>query len=283
MSEEIKQAVQGHYAKVAQKSMSCCGGSTKGKDQYGQNLGYDKTDLTIVPESNLGVSCGNPQALADLQPGQTVLDLGSGAGFDMFIAADKVGPTGKAIGVDMTPDMIQRARDLAEKHNIPNVEFKLGEIENLPIASNSVDVVISNCVINLVPNKAKAWQEIARVLKPGGKVAVSDIALLKKLPWFIRNRMEAHAGCIAGAESIDDYVGHMKAAGLDNVRVEAKTGAIDMMVDAYCKTTRLANRFLPKRFRLSAYIASVNVTGFMPVTEESPAVSPEKIELVEAQ
>src|SRR5690242_15573779 len=209
-SETVRQAVREGYGKIAQKDesccsgVSCCGSSAGDSAQLAQYVGYTPEELAALPEgANMGLSCGNPNALAALRPGEVVLDLGSGGGFDVFIAARKVGASGRAIGVDMTPEMLAKARKnigaYRERSGLNNVEFRLGEIEHLPLADNSVDVVISNCVINLSPDKPQVWREIARVLKPGGRVAVSDLALFKPLPAEILRMMEALVGCVAGA------------------------------------------------------------------------------------
>lgn len=183
-------------------------------------FGYSAEDLASIPaEANMGLSCGNPVALANLREGETVLDLGSGGGLDVFLAARRVGPTGRAIGVDMTPEMIERATTAAKRDGISNVEFKLGRIESLPLPDASVDVVISNCVINLSTDKSAVFREMFRVLKPGGRVAVSDLALRKPLPEEIRNDAMAYVGCVAGAVLIDEYVAAMREAGLANVTV----------------------------------------------------------------
>jgi len=183
-------------------------------------IGYTDDELTSVPDgANLGLGCGNPIALASLSDGETVLDLGSGAGFDCFLAANKVGDSGKVIGIDMTPEMLEKARQNAEKGGYENVEFRLGEIENLPTADNSVDVVISNCVINLSPDKKRVFNEAFRVLKPGGRLMVSDITLLKELPEFIKNSIAAYVGCISGALIKDEYLGAIKSAGFQEVSV----------------------------------------------------------------
>jgi len=183
-------------------------------------IGYTDDELTSVPDgANLGLGCGNPIALASLSDGETVLDLGSGAGFDCFLAANKVGDSGKVIGIDMTPEMLEKARQNAEKGGYENVEFRLGEIENLPTADNSVDVVISNCVINLSPDKKLVFNEAFRVLKPGGRLMVSDITLLKELPEFIKNSIAAYVGCISGALIKDEYLGAIKSAGFQEVSV----------------------------------------------------------------
>ena len=223
---EIKKVVREGYAQIAKQGSycrapsSCCGGSTELAEDISKKMGYRDEELKSVPEgANLGLGCGNPVALASLKEGETVLDLGSGAGFDCFLAADKVGKQGKVIGVDMTPEMLEKARENARKGNYENVEFRLGEIESLPAADNSVDVVISNCVINLSPDKARVFQETFRVLKPGGRLMVSDITLLKELPDFIRNSIAAYVGCISGALMKDEYIDAIKEAGFHEVSI----------------------------------------------------------------
>jgi SAM-dependent methyltransferase len=176
--------------------------------------------MNKVPEgSNLGLGCGNPIALASLKKGEVVLDLGSGAGFDCFLAADKVGAEGKVIGVDMTPEMVEKARGNAQKGNYKNVEFRLGEIEHLPVANETIDVIISNCVINLSPTKDKVFKEAFRVLKPGGRLMVSDIVLTKELPSLIKNNMSAYVGCISGAIIKEEYLALIKNAGFEEIKV----------------------------------------------------------------
>jgi arsenite methyltransferase len=186
-----------------------------------KNIGYTDEDLNAVPDgANLGLGCGNPVALASLKEGETVLDLGSGAGIDCFLAAAKVGKTGKVIGVDMTPDMLDKARENARKSGCKNVEFRLGEIENLPAADNSVDVIISNCVINLAPDKKRVFGEAFRVLKPGGRLMVSDLVLLQPLPDFLKESVEAYVGCVAGASIKKNYLADIKAAGFKKVKID---------------------------------------------------------------
>jgi SAM-dependent methyltransferase len=224
--ERIKKVVREGYAEIAKRENSCCGpassccGSPDVTQDISTKIGYSEQELNAVPEgSNLGLGCGNPVALASLKEGDTVLDLGSGAGFDCFLAANKVGRKGKVIGVDMTPEMIDKARENAKKANYENVEFRLGEIENIPAADNSVDVVISNCVINLSPDKKRVFKEAFRVLKPGGRLMVSDIVLMKELPEFIRNSVEAYVGCISGAIMKKEYIGAIREAGFREVKV----------------------------------------------------------------
>ena len=223
---EIKKKVREGYAKVAKTEGSCCVpaspccGSADLAQTISKNIGYTDEELKSVPEgANLGLGCGNPVALASLAEGETVLDLGSGAGFDCFLAANKVGKTGKVIGVDMTPEMIEKARENAQKGDYQNVEFRLGEIENIPAADNSVDAVISNCVINLSPDKRRVFQEVYRVLKPGGRLMVSDIVLLKELPEFIKNCVAAYVGCVSGAMMKDDYIEAIGKAGFQEVKI----------------------------------------------------------------
>lgn len=228
--EEIKKVVRKGYAEIAKKESSCCVpadtccGSTDLAQSISKTIGYSDEELTSVPEgANLGLGCGNPVALASLVEGETVLDLGSGAGFDCFLAASKVGGRGKVIGVDMTPEMIDKARENARKGNYENIEFRLGEIENIPAADNSVDAVISNCVINLSPNKKRVFAEAFRVLKPGGRLMVSDIVLLKELPDFIINSIEAYVGCISGAMMRDEYIEAIREAGFGEVKIVDET------------------------------------------------------------
>lgn len=225
--EEIKKAVKDGYTKVAKGEStccsplkSCCGSNVDIAQNISKKIGYTEEELSAVPEgANLGLGCGNPVALASLREGQTVLDLGSGAGFDCFLAANKVGEEGKVIGVDMTPEMVEKARKNAQKGNYKNVEFRLGEIENLPVANNSVDVVISNCVINLSPDKRRVFEEAFRVLKPGGRLILSDIVLLKELPEFVENSVSAYVGCLSGAIMKGDYIEAIERAGFEEVRI----------------------------------------------------------------
>ena len=195
-------------------------------------FGYSPAELATLPEgANLGLSCGNPQAVAAMKPGETVLDLGSGAGFDCFLAARQVGPAGRVIGVDMTDEMLAKARANADKSGLGNVEFRKGEIEALPVEDNSVDVTISNCVLNLVPDKDQAFREIHRVLKPGGRLAVSDMAWATEPPASLRKDMEALVGCIGGALVLDDYVSRLKRAGFTRVETEQHAEAARKMVE----------------------------------------------------
>lgn len=203
-------------------------------EKSSSKLGYSEDDLNSVPKgANLALGCGNPTAHASIQEGETVLDLGAGGGLDCFIAANKVGKTGKVIGVDMTPQMIDRARENARKGNYENIEFRLGEIENLPVANDSVDLIISNCVINLSPNKKRVFNEAFRVLKPGGRIMISDIVLLKELPDVIKENMEAYVGCISGAIMKDRYLGLIEEAGFQDVEImeESTFSTVDFLRD----------------------------------------------------
>lgn len=228
--EEIKKVVREGYAEIAKKESSCCApassccGSTDLAENISKKIGYSDEELKAVPDgANLGLGCGNPTALASLQEGETVLDLGSGAGFDCFLAANIVGETGKVIGVDMTSEMLEKARENAREGDYDNVEFRLGEIENLPAADNSVDVVISNCVINLSPDKKRVFKEAFRVLKPGSRLMVSDVVLLEELPDFIKNSTDAYVGCLSGALLKDDYIAAIGEAGFHEVRIMDET------------------------------------------------------------
>jgi len=222
-SQTIKAAVRDRYALVVTHHEPCCGKGLScgcGPEDPSLLLGYETKDLEAVPEgANLGLGCGNPVALASLQPGETVLDLGSGAGFDAFLASKHVGPEGRVIGVDMTPPMIERATALAKTHGYENVEFRLGDIEALPVADGSVDAIISNCVVNLTIDKARAFREAFRVLKAGGRLMVSDLVLERPLPEAISQDLDAYGACIGGALLREDYLGAIKAAGFSEVTV----------------------------------------------------------------
>jgi SAM-dependent methyltransferase len=221
--DRVRTQVRAAYAKVAQGaggcSVGCCG--TEGRGSLA--MGYTKEDLASVPEgSDLGLGCGNPQAIAALRPGETVLDLGSGAGIDCFLAASRVGRGGRVIGVDMTPDMVTKARDNARRVEATNVEFRLGEIEHLPVPDASVDVVISNCVINLSPDKGAVFREAIRVLKPGGRIAISDVVATQTIPAELAESVEALTGCVAGAARVDDIRVLMADAGFESIEVEPR-------------------------------------------------------------
>jgi ubiquinone/menaquinone biosynthesis C-methylase UbiE len=228
-------------------------------------IGYSEAEMTAVPEgANLGLGCGNPTAMASLKEGERVLDLGAGAGFDCFLAANKVGKEGKVIGVDMTPEMIDKARANAKKGKYTNVEFRLGEIENLPAADNSVDVVISNCVINLSPNKKRVFEEAFRVLAPKGRLMVSDIVLLKKLPESIRKNVEAYSSCISGAEIKDKYVELIRKAGFQEVKIiEEKTYPLEYIIsDSTTQEIVKSMNMSPEEVKEAAYsVVSIKVSA----------------------
>ncbi|HAR95512.1 MAG TPA: arsenite S-adenosylmethyltransferase [Deltaproteobacteria bacterium] len=260
---EVKKTVQAAYGLIAQTGMSCCSGGC-GCDTSGlaRSLGYSESELSLLPDgANLGLSCGNPTALAGLKEGEVVLDLGSGAGFDCFVVSPKVGPSGKVIGVDMTPAMLERARENAKRGNFTNVEFRLGEIENLPMGDNSVDVVISNCVINLSPNKKRVFQEIHRVLKPGGRIAISDMALLKELPEKIRQSMEAYTGCIAGAVLVEEYRRLVEESGIKGIKLTVSGASSCFSPDTTDPIAKGVLDHLDKGESLQDYAVSVYVEG----------------------
>jgi ubiquinone/menaquinone biosynthesis C-methylase UbiE len=216
--KEIKSFVKDAYSKIAQQNTSCCNSSvccnsSEEVKRISQNIGYSDEDLKVTPEANLGLGCGNPSSLANMKENDIVLDLGSGAGFDCFLAAQKVGKSGKVIGVDMTEEMVNKAKSIAKKYGYSNVEFRLGDIDNLPVATESIDVIISNCVINLAPDKFKVFKEANRVLKKNGKMYVSDIVLLKELNEKQKNDKKLFSGCVAGALLKNDYINQIKKSG----------------------------------------------------------------------
>jgi SAM-dependent methyltransferase len=263
--EKIRETVRKGYTEIAKgKSCGCCGSPSPVK--LAEGIGYSNEDLEFLPEgANMGLSCGNPTAIANLKVGQVVLDLGSGGGFDVFIAAKKVGSKGKVIGVDMTPEMVSKARAaiprFTEKTGLSNVEFRLGEIEHLPAADASVDVVISNCVINLSPDKQQVWREIARVLKQGGRACISDLAMKKPLPDKVMKSAAALVSCVAGAVLIDQTVNMAKQAGLKNIEVTEKAYNIDVMTDCHDPLYGQVKQYLPRGRKLADYIVSVDITA----------------------
>ncbi|MDD4652005.1 MAG: arsenite methyltransferase [Methanothrix sp.] len=269
--QDLKKAVRESYSRVAKNSQSCCSsgccGSTK-PESISKKIGYTDGQMEDVPAgSNLGLGCGNPIAYASLKEDETVLDLGSGAGFDCFLASKIVGPQGRVIGVDMTAEMISRAKANASQGGYSNVEFRLGEIEALPVEDSTVDAVISNCVINLVPDKKKAFQEAFRVLKPGGRMMVSDIVLLKALPEFVRQSIKAYVGCIAGALPKDRYLDAIKSAGFKDVRVvQESIFPLDCMTnDPTGKAILTSLDGAPEeRKNVEDCISSVKVSGLKP-------------------
>jgi AhpD family alkylhydroperoxidase len=269
--EQIREAVRDGYGKIAKSGSgcgcgpaSCCGSGTA--EQVAKGVGYSEAELAVLPEgANMGLSCGNPTAIASLKPGEIVLDLGSGGGFDVFIAGPKVGPTGRVIGVDMTPDMVSKARKgiaaYTRHTGLANVEFRLGEIEHLPVADAGVDVVISNCVLNLSPDKPQVWRELARVLKPGGRVAISDLALLKPLPQELLDMVESLIGCLAGAVLVDETRAMAEAAGLVDIRLTPKPGYVDGMMDWNDPLFHKVAERLPKGAKAGDYVTSLEVTA----------------------
>ena len=227
--DEVRQAVRERYAEVSKGGTSCAGDSTSccagqpglSAGEMSASLGYSSQELESVPEgANMGLGCGNPAAIAALKPGETILDLGSGGGFDCFLAAEQVGENGQVVGVDMTPEMITKARANATKGGYENVDFRLGEIEHLPVADASVDVVVSNCVINLSPDKPAVYREAWRVLKPGGRIAISDVLRTAELPEKVRNDLVLFGGCVAGAASVEEVESMLREAGFEDIRVK---------------------------------------------------------------
>ena len=270
-SEAVRAKVREGYGQIAKAGSSCCGPAKScccgGNAQLvATSVGYEEADLSALPEgANMGLSCGNPTAIAALRPGEVVLDLGSGGGFDVFIAGRRVGESGRVIGVDMTPEMLSKARANIAAYRqgtgLDNVEFRLGEIEYLPVADNSVDVIISNCVINLSPDKAQVWREMARVLKPGGRIAVSDLALLQPLPPAIAAMVEALVGCVAGAVLVD-ATGRMAAeAGLVDVKLEAKREYVESMTEWNDPLFRKIVDSLPSGTKIGDFVTSLYVTA----------------------
>jgi SAM-dependent methyltransferase len=272
--ENIREKVREGYGKIASASggsccgskPTCCGSTPRASEDLARHIGYSAGELAALPDgANMGLSCGNPNAIAALQPGEIVLDLGAGGGFDVFIAGKKVGAKGRAIGVDMTPEMITKARrntaSYRESSGLDNVEFRLGEIEHLPVADSSVDVIISNCVINLSPDKPQVWREIARVLKPGGRVAVSDLALLKPLPSAVAEMVEALVGCVAGAVLVSETEAMAKEAGLTGILCKGKPRYIDGMADWQDPLYQKILAALPAGSKPADYITSLEITA----------------------
>jgi arsenite methyltransferase len=260
MKDTITEAVQEHYAAVARGEQSACG--TANPKELAKVIGYSDQDLAIAGDANLGLGCGNPLALAELTPGMTVLDLGSGAGFDAFLAWRQVGPTGRVIGMDMTDDMLARARANAATLGATNVEFRKGYIERLPLEDASVDFVISNCVINLSADKPAVFGEIYRVLKPGGRFAVSDIVLLRGLPEKVAKDVSAYVGCIAGASLMGEYIRYAAEAGLTELTVPqiaygSKLAAVLAPEGSCCGTTGVAHE-------AASSVASIKLHGKKP-------------------
>jgi len=274
--EEVKKVVREGYAKVAKGSGSCCGptasssccGAAPTAKDVSRRVGYSDEEMAAAPEgANLGLGCGNPIALASLKSGETVLDLGSGAGFDCFLAAKKVGSKGRVIGVDMTPEMLDKARENARKAGAANVEFRLGEIENLPVADSSVDAVISNCVINLAPDKARVFAEAFRALKPGGRLMVSDLVLTAQLPKVVQDSVAAYVGCLAGASLKADYLRAIGQAGFKKVEVASEEAfPVELMqndptAQAVVKDLRVSREEVE---RIAGTVVSVKVSARKP-------------------
>jgi len=262
---ELKVLVRKGYGDIARQGGSCCPSksgccTSASPEAISRKIGYSEEDLKEVPSgSNLGLGCGNPIALAAIKEGETVLDLGSGAGFDSFLASERVGSLGRVIGVDMTPEMVERAGENAVRGNYSNVEFRLGELERLPVADGSVDVTISNCVINLVPDKKKAFAEAFRVLKPGGRLMVSDIVLLQDLPDFVKQSAEAYVGCLSGAVEKEHYLEIIKSSGFEDVEIiEESILSLDLLKSDPIGQALVEKVFSGKRKELEAMEATVS-------------------------
>jgi len=276
-NHKIKDIVKEKYGGIAKESSSCCApsasccGGSVSNEEIGQRIGYSQDDLQSIPEgANLGLGCGNPLAFASLKEGDTVVDLGSGAGFDCFLAAQRVGDKGKVIGIDMTPEMVAKAQENARKGAYTNVEFRLGEIENLPLVDNSVDVIISNCVINLSPAKQQVFAETFRVLKPGGRLLVSDIVLLNELPEFIKESVEAYVGCVAGASLKKDYLKTIGTAGFQNVKIQEETPfptegiTQDPVIQSFLERFQVSQEQIAD---IAAAVVSVKIVAIKPLQE----------------
>jgi arsenite methyltransferase len=260
--EKVKKIVREGYARVAKRKGTCCG------QGISEKLGYSREELRALPEgADLSLGCGNPVALASLKEGETVLDLGSGAGVDCFLAANKVGAEGHVIGVDMTPEMIDKARENVRKGKYKNVEFRLGEIENLPIADNTADVIISNCVINLSPDKERVFKEAYRAMRPGGRLMISDLVLLKPLPDAIKKSVEAYVGCLAGAMMKDKYLELIEKAGFQKVKIieETRFPVKLMLNDPTAKAVMKETGTSKERIKeIGDTVASIKVYGTKP-------------------
>lgn len=273
-TEELRQQIRSDYASIAENNGNCCAGAcgvteTIDAGELAEKIGYTKAELEALPaDANMGLSCGNPTIIANLKEGETILDLGSGGGFDIFLAGPKVGKSGKAIGIDMTPQMIDKARaniaHYQKTTGLDNVEFRLGEIEHLPVADSSVDVIISNCVLNLSMDKQRVWDEISRVLKPGGRVAISDIALLCEVPAEVKSILEAWAGCVAGAIPVEQMRQQMVNAGMDDIVLTPKPHYVNALTAAndplYAKVTAL----LPEGQTAEEVITSLDIQAKKP-------------------
>ncbi|MCL1825928.1 MAG: arsenite methyltransferase [Betaproteobacteria bacterium] len=267
-NEEVRETVRTGYAAIATGQRACCCGSPRSNQadpiRLAKAVGYDAESLSNLPEgANMGLSCGNPVAIAALQEGQTVLDLGSGGGFDVFQAGERVKASGRVIGVDMTPEMLAKARknivQYRQRTGLNNVEFRLGEIEYLPVADDSIDVVLSNCVINLSPDKPQVWREISRVLKPGGKISVSDLALLKPLPANIQEMAAALVGCVAGAALVEETRAMLEKTGFKSIVLTPKPDYVRNMQDWNDPLYRQIAETLPKGEEMADYVVSLSI------------------------
>jgi SAM-dependent methyltransferase len=279
--KNIKKIVREGYAKIAKQNSSCCGpvstcgcsGTKNTAKNISHQIGYTEKDMDAVPEgANLGLGCGNPVVLASLKKGEIVLDLGSGAGFDCFLAAKRVGKQGNVIGIDMTPEMLDKARDNARKGKYTNVEFRLGEIENIPAADNSVDAIISNCVINLAPDKKRVFIEAFRVLKPGGRLMVSDLVLINPLPKVIKQSVTAYIGCLSGAILKQEYINAIKLAGFNKIKIiDETTYPIELMANDSTAQAIIEDFNIPKKdiMRIAKSVVSIKVQGIKPKMEKS--------------
>jgi arsenite methyltransferase len=276
--ERVRELVREGYARIADSGDSadagCCGpvggcGVRSNSDELARSIGYDAAVIASLPEgANMGLSCGNPAAIAALQEGETVLDLGSGGGFDCFVIGPKIGARGRVIGIDMTPAMLAKARRNAgayrERTGLDNVEFRLGEIEHLPVADASVDVVISNCVLNLSPDKQQVWHEIARVLKPGGRVAISDLALLRPLPAGAQASVEALVGCVGGAILVSAIEAQLRAAGLVELELVHKPEYVASLESFQDPLYAEIARYLPAGSRMADFVTSLDIRAKKP-------------------
>ena len=254
--DQVRAAVRERYGNVAKQESSSCfsPGCCSPNPNASLELGYSAKDLAAVPEgANMGLGCGNPQAIAALRPGETVLDLGAGGGFDCFLAAKQVGKKGRVIGVDMTPDMVSKARENARRAKSSNVEFRLGEIEHLPVANGEVDVILSNCVINLSPDKAAVFRDAFRVLKPGGRLAISDVVATGKMPPKLARDVEALTGCVAGAAPVATLRDHLREAGFKNILIDVSEASRETIRDWFPGTGA------------EKYVASATIEATKPV------------------
>jgi len=261
--EDVREAVRRRYARLATSDSSGCCGQTQ-ETMCNCSTLYPQAEIVNLPEEAVAVSagCGNPTAIASLKPGMTVVDLGSGGGIDVFLSAKRVGPSGKVYGIDATPEMIYRARRTAKENSFDNVEFRLGEIEHIPLEDGVADVVISNCVINLSPDKEQVFREAFRILKPGGRIAVSDIVLLKDLPEDVRRDLKAWSECVSGAVSEEQYIGAIKKAGFDKPKVEDRVIYTHDQLVSYLQDAPIADK--AAKIDLAQLVASYKITAQKP-------------------